>query len=234
MSDALVLLAWDASPDAAVTGYVVFRSPAEGPEAFAEIGRTGAAELNFFDSDVKGGSAYLYRVAATTEAGTGEPSETQRVEVPAGPDIARQTAAPTVPTITGFSGQTYDSITVTWSAPDAAEAVTDYDVQWRRADDETDEGWSDDVYDGTVVDDTINVFTIGNLDYDTSYDVRVLARNAAGPSEWATHTGNNRSKTNRRKPDLDITLTTGGNPQSIWSDGATMWVADGIQCGPCL
>ena len=57
--------------------------------------------------------------------------------------------------------------------------------------------------------------------------MRVLARNAVGPSVWAVHNGNRQSTTNRRKPDLDITLTTGGNPTSIWSDGATMWVADG-------
>ena len=102
----------------------------------------------------------------------------------------------------------------------AGAAVTDYDVQWRKAGQVPVAVWEDAGYDGTATE-----FTIGGvLEFDTDYEVEVRATNSDGISAWsATATGT----TNRRKPGDDIVLATANSlPTGMWSDGTTLWVAD--------
>ena len=126
--------------------------------------------------------------------------------------------APGAPTDVEISDPTYDSLKVTWTVPTGT--VTDYDVQWRQADQVPEAGWTDAGYDGTATEFTIE----DGLDFDTSYDVQVRASDTGLPGNWSLiATG----ATNRRKPGDDIALhADNDDPTAIWADGNQLWVAD--------
>ena len=64
-------LAW-AAHSATATGYAVYRAPAGG--AFERLGSTGPTASGFSDTHAAPGTAYTYRVAAVSPAGTSDPS----------------------------------------------------------------------------------------------------------------------------------------------------------------
>ncbi len=91
-------------------------------------------------------------------------------------------AAPTIDSLTPGD----KSITVAWSPPVDADAVTAYDLRYIRSDagDKSDGNW-------TVVDNAWTTggaalsYTISALDLAVYYDVQVRAGNAAGDGEWS-------------------------------------------------
>ena len=127
---------------------------------------------------------------------------------------------PQVPVGVEFSEPTYNSLKVSWSQPPGT-AVTGYTVQWRKAAQVPEATWTDAGHSGT---DRPTATVSGELDLDTAYEARVQATNAAGDRGWSDiATGS----TNRRKPDDDIVLHADNtNPQGMWSDGTTLWVAN--------
>ena len=88
-------------------------------------------------------------------------------------------AEPPGPPAVSIAGQTRTSLVVEWTAPDNAgrPAVTDYDVEYRRA---SDTDWTDHTHDGPGLS-----AVIGPLSPGTDYEVRVLARNHEGDGLWS-------------------------------------------------
>ena len=85
---------------------------------------------------------------------------------------------PDVPEVPAFSGETADSLTVSWSEPDnTGPAITDYDVQYR----EKGTGrFSDGDHEGPGL-----TLTLTDLKPGTVYEVRVRAANDEGTSGWS-------------------------------------------------
>ena len=137
-------------------------------------------------------------------------------------------SAPQAPVALALSEPTYNSLKVSWVQPPGAVAEG-YDVQHRKfvLNQGDSVGWTD----GGYKDNVVTEFTVTDLqDYDTAYEVRVRATHADGDSAWsATATGS----TNRRKPGDDIVLyAANADPRGMWSDGTTLWVANGITNTP--
>jgi fibronectin type 3 domain-containing protein len=100
-----VALAWNAVPGA--SGYNVKRSEAEGAR-FLTIGTP--SDCAYVDEKVSPGSAYLYAVSASSEAGEGPDSPSARAALPAPPPApSGVTAAPGI-----------GRVTLTWSAAPGA------------------------------------------------------------------------------------------------------------------
>ena len=87
--------------------------------------------------------------------------------------------APEAPTVTGSTDST-TSIDVSWTAPSVTgkPAITDYDVQYKKA---SETNWVAHTFDST---DTST--TISSLTENTSYNVQVKATNNEGSSGWST------------------------------------------------
>jgi len=73
-SASAVRLAWNASPDADVALYAVYRATGDGP--LTRIGTTAALNTVFLDSNVRSGTTYRYAVTALDRART--PNESAR------------------------------------------------------------------------------------------------------------------------------------------------------------
>ena len=87
---------------------------------------------------------------------------------------------PGIPEAPTFSGETADSLRVSWREPDnSGPPITDYDYRHRTASPE--ENWTE------VTDTTSTALsaTIGSLAENTSYDVQVRATNAEGTGDWS-------------------------------------------------
>ena len=80
------------------------------------------------------------------------------------------------------SGQSADSVGVTWTAPANAGRpdITGYEYEYKKT---AEQSWSGPTY---TTDDTVTSVTINRLDASTSYDVRVRARNNEGTGDWST------------------------------------------------
>ena len=131
--------------------------------------RSGPAENYDFEDPAK--SSYTVTVTATDGM---EVNASIEVTV----TVTDADEPPGRPTVS-ISGQTLSSLTVEWDAPENAgrPAITDYDVEYRRA---SDVGWTDHPHQGTGLS-----AVIGDLDPGTDYLVRVLARNDEGDGEWS-------------------------------------------------
>ncbi len=89
-ADRIVTLAWDANPVTDnVTGYILEK--AKGTDAFEELAKTGASELEASDTLSGGSGTYRYRVLASNAWGNSEPSSEVSVntQVPGSPTNIR-------------------------------------------------------------------------------------------------------------------------------------------------
>ena len=131
--------------------------------------RSGPASSYDFEDPTK--SSYTVTVTATDPHGA---SANIAVTVTVS-DVDEPPGRPAV----SISGQTLSSLSVEWDAPENAgrPAITDYDVEYRRA---SDVGWTPHPHAGTGVS-----AVIGDLDPGTDYLVRVMARNDEGDGEWS-------------------------------------------------
>ena len=119
-------------------------------------------------------SEYVVRVRVRSGAGARELEAEQTLTV----RVTNQQEPPGIPAVPVISGETVDSLTVSWSEPDnTGPAITDYDVQYR----EKDTGrFSDGGQEGPGL-----TLTINDLKAGTVYEVQVRAKNDEGTSGWS-------------------------------------------------
>ena len=157
------------------------------------------------------------------------------------------TEAPGKPDAPSVSAASVSSLDVGWSAPDNdGPAITGYDVQYREGTSGTFTGWS---HTGTGTSAAIT-----GLAENTAYQVRVRATNDEGTGDWSDPS--DAVSTNAATPgdlmplievsgrhlgvmyleeltglpnssDSDIYLRGNRSVNELWSDGTTLWVADG-------
>ena len=92
--------------------------------------------------------------------------------------VTDEREGPEGPEAPDISGETADSLTVSWSEPEnTGPAITDYDVQYR----EKGTGrFTDGGHEGTGLS-----LTLSDLEPGTAYEVQVRARNDEGTSDWS-------------------------------------------------
>ena len=121
------LVARDSDPGDAVTGWDIVGGADQGQ--FAITSDTG--ELSFRDPpdfEAPGDNEYVVTVEVTSGAGARELEAEQTFTI----SVTDEREPPDVPEAPAFSGETADSLTVSWTEPDnTGPAITDYDVQYR-------------------------------------------------------------------------------------------------------
>ena len=157
------------------------------------------APLDYEDVDNRS-----YSVRVTVDDGeTRETPVTQDVTINVTnvPEEPGALAAPTVvSTDTDNDDATFD-LKVIWYAPnDPGDGVTSYDVQYKKS---TAVSFTNDDHS----DDTTST-TIAELDDDTSYEVRVRARNSVGPGPWSLSSTGSTNKEDNNLPTFAETTVT--------------------------
>ena len=130
---------------------------------------------NFEDpQDADSNNTYVVVVRATSGAGAMELEAEQTFTV----SVTDELEPPGIPEAPSFSGETAESLQVSWSKPDnPGPAITDYDVQYR----EKGTGrFSDGDHEGPGL-----TLTLTDLKPGTVYEVRVRAANDEGTSGWS-------------------------------------------------
>ena len=163
----------------AITGYAISGGV---DQALFEIGATDGAlsfktAPNFEDPQDQGAAnTYEVTVQATSGAGEREKTATQTIAVTV-TDAAEKPGKPAKPTLEAISGST--SLTATWTKPDlnGGPEITGYDVQYRQR---PSGAWTNVPHAGMAV-----TTTITGLTADTSYQVRVRAKNEELDSDWS-------------------------------------------------
>ena len=130
-----VELAWEAPDDAEVTGYRIERRLGGGDHSNQQrsVGKprdhhtlvedTGNTETGYTDETAETGVEYEYRVSSRNEDGPGEASEWAGAE-PGADALSEATDRPHGLTASAENGQ----VTLTWNAPDHANAVLNYRI----------------------------------------------------------------------------------------------------------
>ncbi len=179
------LAARDTDPGDEVTGWAVVGGADQGQ--FSITSDTG--ELSFQSApdyedplDVTstdpmseaGDNEYVVTVEVTSGAGARDLEAEQTFIV----RVTDEREPPEVPGEPAISGETADSLTVSWSEPDnTGPDITDYDVQYR----EKDRGrFVDGGHEGPGLS-----LTLTDLEPGTAYEVQVRARNDEGTSDWS-------------------------------------------------
>jgi RHS repeat-associated protein len=159
--DALVSLAWSDGSDNE-DEFIVERQPVTGG-AWSEVGRSGADQLAFQDSSAVPGIPYRYRVRASNDFGTSDPSN----EVQA----TRNGTAPSAPDNV-LAGNQNGTVRVSWR--DNSDNETGFEIQRRRVSDGSLTTFSA-ASPATAYDDDTAIVGV-------AYCYRVRAVNASGPS----------------------------------------------------
>ena len=121
-----------------------------------------------------GDNAYLVTVEVTSGAGSRELEAEQTFTI----SVTDEREPPGVPEAPTFSGETADSLTVSWSEPEnTGPPITDYDVQYRE---EGTGRFSDGGHQGSE-----RTLTLSDLEPGTVYQVQLRARNEEGTSGWS-------------------------------------------------
>ncbi len=170
------VVASDTDTEDSVTGYII-----SGGTDRSMFSITNSGVLTFQSnpdyenpSDVGTNNNYAVEVTATSGANSRVLTETQNIVVTVD-DVNEAPSTPSAPTL---SSPTPNSLFVSWTAPDnTGPDINDYDVQYRK-------GSSGSFTNRTHTDDSTNT-TITSLDANTSYQVRILARNDEGGSNWS-------------------------------------------------
>ena len=113
-------------------------------------------------------------VEVTSGAGVRELEAEQTLTI----SVTDEREPPGVPEAPTFSGETADSLTVSWTEPEnTGPPITDYDVQYRE---EGQGGFTDGNHDGPGLS-----LTLSDLKPGTVYQVQVRATNDEGTSDWS-------------------------------------------------
>ena len=167
------LVARDSDPGDEVTGWALVG----GADRFQFSIAPDTGELSFReapDFEAPGDNQYAVTVEVTSGAGVRELEAEQTFTI----SVTDEREPPGVPEAPTFSGETADSLTVSWSEPDnTGPPITDYDVQYRE---EGQGGFTDGNHDGPGLS-----LTLSDLKPGTVYQVQVRATNDEGTSDWS-------------------------------------------------
>ena len=167
------LAARDTDPGDEVTGWAIMGG-ADRSE-FSIASDTG--ELSFRDPpdyEGPGDNQYVVTVEVRSGAGARELTAEQTFTI----SVTDEREPPEVPEAPTFSGETADSLRVSWSEPEnTGPAITDYDVQYG----EKGTGrFTNALHEGPG-----RTLTLEDLEPGTAYEVQVKARNDEGASDWS-------------------------------------------------
>ena len=167
------LAARDTDPGDEVTGWSIVGGADQ--SEFSIASDTG--ELSFRDPpdfEAPGDNQYLVTVEVKSGAGARELEAEQTFTI----RVTDEREPPEVPEAPVISGETADSLEVSWSEPDnTGPAITDYDVQYR-------EKGTGRFIDGDQQGPG-RTLTLEDLEPGTVYEVQVRATNDEGTSDWS-------------------------------------------------
>ena len=134
-------------------------------------------ELSFRDTpdfEAPGDNEYVVTVEVRSGAGARELEAEKTFTV----KVTDEQEPPGNPEAPAISGETTDSLTVSWTEPEnTGPAITDYDVHYRE---EGTGSFSDALHEGTG-----RTLTLSDLEPGTLYEVLVRAKNNEGTSDWS-------------------------------------------------
>ena len=126
------------------------------------------------DYEAPGDNQYVVTVEVTSGAGDRELEAEQTFTIM----VTDEREPPGVPEAPTFSGETADSLTVSWREPEnTGPAITDYDVQYGE---KGTGGFTDALHEGPGL-----TLTLTDLEPGTLYQVQVRATNEEGTSGWS-------------------------------------------------
>ena len=167
------LAARDTDPGDEVTGWAITGGADQ--SEFSIASDTG--ELSFReapDFEAPGDNEYEVTVEVTSGTGARELTEEKTFTI----TVTDEREPPGILDAPTFSGETADSLTVSWSEPDnTGPAITDYDVQYR-------EKGTGRFIDGDQQGPGLTL-TLEDLEPGTVYEVQVRAKNDEGTSDWS-------------------------------------------------
>ena len=167
------LVARDTDPGDEVTGWDIVGGADQGQ--FTVTSDTG--DLSFRtapDFEAPGDNEYEVRVEVSSGAGARELEAEQTFTL----RVTDEREPPAIPEAPTFSGETAESLQVSWSEPDnTGPAITDYDVQYR-------EKGTGRFIDGQHAGPELSL-TLDDLEPGTVYEVQVRATNDEGTSNWS-------------------------------------------------
>ena len=167
------LAARDTDPGDEVTGWAIVG----GADRFQFSIVSDTGELSFRDPpdyEALGDNQYLVTVEVTSGAGARELEAEQTFTI----SVTDEREPPGIPESPTFSGETADSLTVSWSEPEnTGPAITDYDVQYG-------EKGTGRFIDGDQQGPG-RTLTLTDLEPGTVYEVQVRAKNDEGTGDWS-------------------------------------------------
>ena len=167
------LAARDTDPGDEVTGWEIVGGADQ--SQFSIASDTG--ELSFReapDFEAPGDNEYEVRVEVTSGAGARELEAEQTFTI----SVTDEREPPDVPEAPIFSGETAESLQVSWSEPDnTGPDITDYDVQYREK--------GTGRFTGALHEGPGLTLTLSDLKPGTVYEVQVRATNDEGTSDWS-------------------------------------------------
>ena len=167
------LVARDSDPGDEVTGWAIVGGADQGQFTIT----TDTGELSFRtapDYEAPGDNQYEVTVEVRSGAGARELEAEQTITL----RVTDEREPPGIPEAPAFSGETADSLTVSWSEPDnSGPPITDYDVQYREG---GSGGFTDAQHEGPGL-----AATLSGLKEGTAYQVQVRATNEEGTSDWS-------------------------------------------------
>ena len=167
------LAARDTDPGDEVTGWEIAGGADQ--SQFSIASDTG--ELSFReapDFEAPGDNEYEVRVEVKSGAGARELEAEQTFTI----SVTDEREPPDVPEAPTFSGETAESLQVSWSEPDnTGPDITDYDVQYREK--------GTGRFTGALHEGPGRTLTLLDLNAGTVYEVQVRATNDEGTSDWS-------------------------------------------------
>ena len=204
------VVAVDNDSDDSITGYAITGGADSSFFEGVDGGALSFDELpNYEDPQDQGAdNTYVVTVQATSGTGGREMTATQTVTVTV-TDADEKSAKPAKPTLAKVTGSS-TSLTATWTKPDlnGGPEISGYDVAYREG---TAGTWTAFTHTGTAV-----TTTITGLTADTSYQVRVLAKNGETDSDWSD--ASDAVSTNAEMTPATCTLNTG----DVWCGVVTV------------
>ena len=167
------LAARDSDPGDEVTGWAIVG----GADRFQFSIAPDTGELSFReapDFEAPGDNQYAVTVEVTSGAGVRELTAEQTLTI----SVTDEREPPGVPEAPTFSGETAESLTVSWTEPEnTGPDITDYDVQYR----EKGRGR----FNGVTHEGPARTLTLSDLEPGTLYELQVRATNEEGTSGWS-------------------------------------------------
>ncbi len=175
-----IAITWDAPTEAndvgMITYYEIYWRIQDDPDASRSTERVAGSLRSFTIPNLSPNTTYTITIAAINDAGTGA------ISMP-GEAVTSPPTGPDAPTALSITGVTFNSITVSWVAPDNGGApITSYQIFWRITDLSLPSS-------DTTVPSTQTSFTIENLNFNTIYTITVVAANSVGPGDSSSLDG---------------------------------------------